>query len=62
MFGIRNTGALETASYMQMGEIADPAAPATNFGLLYMRDNGSGKTQVVARFPTGAIQVIATEP
>lgn len=41
---------------------SDPAAPAANTGLLYLRDNGAGKRQLVARFPTGAVQVIATEP
>lgn len=40
----------------------DPAAPAANEALLYTRDNGAGKTQLVVRFNTGAIQVIATEP
>lgn len=49
-------------SLMVLGERADPGAPSANFGYLYCRDNGSGKTQIVARFPTGAIQVIATEP
>jgi hypothetical protein len=29
---------------------------------MYLRDNGSGKTQLVIRFATGAIQVIATQP
>ena len=43
-------------------EVADPAAPATDNARLYARDNGAGKTQIVVRFPTGAIQVIATEP
>jgi hypothetical protein len=43
-------------------EQSDPAAPAANSGVLYFRDNGSGKTQLVVRFPTGAVQVIATEP
>lgn len=41
---------------------ADAAAPATNKGRLYFKDNGAGKTQLVVRFPTGAVQVIATEP
>lgn len=41
---------------------ADPAAPSANRGRAYMRDNGAGKTQYVVRFPTGAVQVIATEP
>ncbi|MEE9247690.1 MAG: hypothetical protein V3U79_03225 [Dehalococcoidia bacterium] len=48
--------------YAELGEIADPAAPAANRGRLYMKDNGSGKTQLAVRFPTGAVQVIATEP
>lgn len=43
-------------------ERADPAAPAANKAVLYSKDNGGGKTQIVARFPTGAVQVIATEP
>ena len=42
---------------------ADPAAPAaTKRPLPICADNGSGKMQWVARFPTGAVQVIATEP
>jgi hypothetical protein len=49
-------------NYLEGGEIADPSAPSSNYGRLYFRDNGAGKTQLVARFPTGAIQVIATEP
>lgn len=48
--------------YVDMPEIAAPAAPATNRMRLYCRDNGSGKTQAVVRFPTGATQVMATEP
>lgn len=42
-------------------EIADPAAIAS-YGQIYFRDNGSGKMQFCVRFPTGAVQVIATEP
>jgi hypothetical protein len=40
----------------------DPSAPSTNVGVLYFKDNGSGKTQACIRFATGAVQVIATEP
>lgn len=43
-------------------ERTDPAAPAANTGILYVRDNGSGKSQLAVRFPSGAVQVIATEP
>ena len=48
--------------YIEMAERADVAGPATNAARLYIRDNGSGKTQLCVRFPTGAVQVIATEP
>jgi hypothetical protein len=41
---------------------SDPAAPPANTARFYSRDNGAGKTQLVVRFPTGAIQVLATEP
>lgn len=47
---------------IQMLEQADPAAPPANSGILYVKDNGAAKSQLVARFPTGAVQVIATEP
>ena len=41
---------------------SDPDAPVVDTGRLYFRDNGSGKTQLVVRFPTGAVQIISTEP
>lgn len=50
------------AGFIELGEQSDPVAGATNYARFYARDNGSGKTQLVVRFPTGAIQVIATEP
>lgn len=50
-------------NFIQLFEqTADPAAGATNTARLFAKDNGSGKTQFVVRFPTGATQVIATEP
>jgi hypothetical protein len=55
-------GAIEHTSYIEGVEIADPAAPAANRGRLYFRDNGAGKTQLAVRFPSGAVQVLATEP
>lgn len=41
---------------------ADASAPATNNAIIYVKDNGGGKTQLVVRFPTGAVQTLATEP
>lgn len=54
---------LTIGTFISMPEQAvDPAAPAANTARFYARDNGAGKTQLVVRFPTGAVQVIATEP
>ena len=51
------------AKHFELTELAaDAAAGAANSARLYVRDNGSGKTQLVVRFATGAVQVIATEP
>jgi hypothetical protein len=47
---------------VRMVERTDPSAPSANEGVVYMRDNGAGKTQLVVRFNSGAVQVIATEP
>jgi hypothetical protein len=41
----------------------DPDAPrGTGQGTWFFRDNGSGKSQFCVRFPSGAVQVISTEP
>ena len=51
--------------YIEMGQFNttnDPAAPATGFVRIYARDNGAGKTQVMARFATGAVQQMAIQP
>ena len=58
-FDVLNLG---LAGYVDGVEISAPSAPAANTGRLYFRDNGAGKTQLVVRFPTGAVQVVATEP
>jgi len=50
------------AKWTEMSEISDPTAPSANRVRLYCKDNGSGKTQLVARFPTGAVQQVAIEP
>jgi len=50
------------AEYWEGSEMTAPAAPAANKFRLYSEDNGSGKTRLVVLFPTGAAQVIATEP
>jgi hypothetical protein len=60
LLGISDSGLNGAA--IRLTERADPSAPSGNNAYFYCRDGGSGKTQLVVRFPTGAIQVIATEP
>jgi hypothetical protein len=50
------------AGYVELAEISNPAAPSSNRARLYACDNGSGKTELVVRFATGAVQVLAVEP
>jgi hypothetical protein len=47
---------------LELSEMTAPAAPATNNVRIYAEDNGSGKTRLMALFPTGAAQQIAIEP
>jgi hypothetical protein len=56
--GVENSGGTVMLSEVS----SDASAPSANRGLLYTRDNGAGKTQLVVRFNTGAVQVLATEP
>ena len=51
-----------TGAYLGLIEMTAPAAPATNGVRIYAQDNGSGKTQLMARFATGAAVQIAIEP
>lgn len=50
------------AQAIRMVERSDPTAPAANQLRLYAKDSGAGKTQLVARFNTGAVQAPASEP
>ena len=60
--GVRLIG-LGLGAAMQLTELSgDIAAPPTDKARVYARDSGGGKTQLVVRFPTGAVQVLATEP
>jgi hypothetical protein len=55
-------GRVYVSKYQEMAEIAAPTAPAANKARLFLKDNGSGKTQLCVRFNSGAIQVLATQP
>lgn len=59
---LTNAAVIADDKYIELAEISTPAAPDTDNARLYVEDNGAGKTRLVIRFPTGAVQVIATEP
>jgi hypothetical protein len=42
-------------------EVSSPAAPPADQAKLFAQDNGSGKTQLAVRMPTGSAIVLATE-
>lgn len=49
-------------AWQEVSEIAAPSAPVANRARWFSQDNGAGKTQLCARFATGAVQCFATEP
>jgi hypothetical protein len=51
-----------TDQVLVLPKVAEPAAPPGNGAAIYVRDNGSGKNQLCVRFPTGSVQILATEP
>lgn len=61
-FNVNGLTTVAQSGFIGLTEMADPAIPGANRSRIYCRDNGAGKTQVVVVFPTGAVQVLATEP
>lgn len=47
---------------LTMQEMSAPSAPGANKAVLYLEDNGSGKTRLMVRFASGAAQQLAIEP
>lgn len=47
--------------WLDLGEIATPAAPSANKGRLYVVDNGAGKSSLRVLFPNGSVVTLATE-
>jgi hypothetical protein len=54
-------GRVFTTRYYELAEITTPNNPGANQARLFLKDNGSGKTQLCVRFHTGAALVIKTE-
>ena len=58
-----NVVALDAGDALELGEAAaDLAAPAASGARLYVRESRSGKSELVVRFKTGRVVVIATQP
>lgn len=55
-------GIVNVVNLFEMPEVTAPANAPANKARLFVRDNGAGKTQLAVIFPTGAVQVLATEP
>lgn len=67
LLSLQDSSNVELAAFtvtgsMLMVEQTEPAAPAADKVLVYAKDNGSGKTQLMARFSSGAAQQIAIQP
>lgn len=62
--GVANNGTLILSDgAIRLSESGSaPSVAGANTVLIYADDNGSGKTRLRARFNTGAIQTLATEP
>lgn len=56
------TGKIGVGGPILMTEQTAPSAPSANQVLIYAQDNGSGKTQLMALFSSGAAQQIAIQP
>lgn len=46
---------------LYMAEVAEPASPSNVDGVLFLKDDGAGKTQLCIRFASGSSIVLATE-
>lgn len=47
---------------LQLQEMTAPPAPPADGGILFLQDNGAGKTQAMILFATGAAQQVAIQP
>jgi hypothetical protein len=52
---------LEVENCIRLAEMSEPANPSSNQAYLFVKDNGSGKTQLCVRFASGASIAIATQ-
>jgi hypothetical protein len=60
-YGVYSAGKVYTTKWYEAGETSTPAAPLANRARIFLRDNGSGLTQLCVRFHTGSVKVLATQ-
>lgn len=58
----RFVGPVRCTRHVDIAEMETPIAPGAGTGRLFVRDNGSGKSQLCVLFGSGAVQVLATQP
>jgi hypothetical protein len=54
-------GKVYTNKFYELTEIAAPVAPGNNRARVFLKDNGSGKTQLCVKFANGTVTILATE-
>ncbi len=54
-------GKVYTTRWYELAEVNTPGSPGANRARLFIRDNGSGKTEVCVKFANGTLKVLATE-
>ncbi len=52
---------LQVENCIRLSEMSEPSNPSSNQAYLFVKDNGSGKTQLCVRFASGASIAIATQ-
>ena len=62
ILALSSNEARTSGAALELIEQTAPSAPGSNCVRIYAVDNGSGKTRLMALFPTGAAQQIAIEP
>jgi hypothetical protein len=53
-------GKVYTNSFFELREVPAPARPKANRARLFLKDNGSGKTQLCVKFSNGVVRILAT--
>ena len=56
-------GSVNVSAHLQLQSVpSDPGSAPSGSARLFARTNGSGKVELCVRFPSGAVQILTTEP